>query len=240
MKTGNLAILGLAFLMLGVSACGVDPRKQAEAEAIRLRAESQAAAEQQALQIAQDLHEQQMEETKATEAERIAAQRRLIFSVSVTGAVALAVMIGASAYAYFRAAMSLQQAFAIYATRRAEVMANVIPLDKETGTFPLLMHRIGNGRYTLTNPNVGSVMLLDLRKAEDRQMIATAHNIQFAGVVARHARAKDAASLALINPPVIGANLPGLQVGLPVVGFMSQMFPAKSQKLSEKGDENDE
>jgi hypothetical protein len=214
-----LIYIGLALML---AACAPDPRKQAEADATRMQAESQAASDAQQRQFAQDAHALDMQVAQAevagrqaTAAAQAAARQRVILWTSIFGVVGLCAMIVLAAYGFGRAFVGLGQAAAIYATRRSKLMANIIPLDQVTRQYPLLMQRVGGGEYALVNPNVGSVMLLNIRKVEDRQMIAAAGAVQFAGALAHEARqSSDPAAMSMITAPIVGAIQPKLDIGL--------------------------
>jgi hypothetical protein len=257
MKRSRLFLMVL-FLMLVVTACVPDPRNQADADA-KTRASEQAAADAEQAR-AQKQAEAAREQAKwdAIQAQWTATMNFLIRWVGITMAITLCYVIARMGRGVGIAVEGASEAFKIYAIQRAELTANLIYLDKETRTYPLLRQAmpfgllaegskpgeeksgeahlvaLGQRRYVLANPD-GSVQPLDLAHEADRQKIAAAGAVQLAGVVAREARrtrdGESAAGVAAIQPVVVGANdkTQGLAVGQ-FVQMMREMTGAGSEE----------
>jgi hypothetical protein len=172
-------LLVIVFMALILSACAVNPIDQADADATVM--EAQSAAAKAAQQRAQD-----------DERFRLAqAQREAVSPITVAVQGGLTIVAGIA----FSLAMLGWGAGAGIAGVRvgnavgmlAEVRANLIALNKTTGQFPLLRH-INGPNVSLVDPNTGDVMMLNVRKAADRQQIAAANRVRLAGVITNNAR----------------------------------------------------
>jgi len=207
--------LGLLALV-ALSACAQDPRKVAEAYRIETEANSQSANEQLVREQQDELHRMEMERLateqrrrEATEANRIAALNAMWTSVKITGSIAIGILLLALSVSVSRASWGVAEATAM----GAMLKSNLIPLDRVTRQFPLLRHVHGT-RFALSNPNTGSVVMLDAARNEDRQLIAAMGVTQLAGVVAQEARqSSDPAGLAMMQPRAIHAQQTDLIVG---------------------------
>jgi len=187
---------GVFVLLLWLTACAPDPRDVAEADAMRLEAQQAALGQAQAR-----VHQQKM--WSIDEAERQA------ISAEIVRAKAWVIRWAAGSLSVVLVAMGIGLSWGLIgagraAAQAAAVRANLIPLDATTRQFPLLLRYVGRGRYTLANPNTGSVVMLDTRRKEDRQLIAASGAVQLAGAIAAEARkSRDPASVAIIRPPII-------------------------------------
>lgn len=211
--------LGLIALLL-LTACGVDPRKEAEAFRIKQEtfvnnadAEVQRAHEQQM----NDLRIRQLAEEQArrdeAHAQRVASAKAMWTTVKIFGSISLAVAMLATAFFYTRTTYGLS----LVAIEAAQVRANLIPLDRVTRQFPLL-RQVHGSRYVLHNPNTGAVVMLDTSRDEDRQMIAAMGMTQLAGAIAHEARqSSDPAGLAMMNPAMTNAMTDRLIVGNQII-----------------------
>lgn len=188
-----LAIASLAIL----AGCTIDPRNQADADRTRALTEQDVLDRTQARGL-------QLEQAQALANEKAAAKVRLIRWASIAGSLALAGAILATAAGVSWAAIGSGRA----AVRLANVKANLIPLNEQTRQYPLFLQYLGGGRYTLANPNTGSLIELDTRRPEVKQLITAAGAVQLAGVLAREARrSADPGGVAIIQPPIItGGN----------------------------------
>lgn len=196
----SLLLISFLFISFLVSSCAVDPRKEALAYQTRLEADQSAASAEQQRQIAADLHAVEMADKNAAAAERQAGQQRALRNFYTSLAVLAWVTSLAVAAGIAVTSIGVSQA----AARSAMVKANCIRLDPATGQFPLLIQYAGHGRYSLHNPNTGSVTLLDSRQDEHRMLIQSSGAVQLAGVIARAAaHARDAQSVASITPVLI-------------------------------------
>lgn len=207
--------LGVMALLI-LSACGADPRRDADAYATRTQANEQARNEAQERRITQDLHEAEMQKVAAEQARRDALQPWRISagqwawtSIKIFGSVSLAVGLLAIGFAFARTSYGISNV----AIEAASVRANLIPLDRVTRQFPLVRQVHGN-RIALQNPNTGSLIMLDVPRDEDRQLITAMGATQLAGVIAQEARqSSDPAGLAMMNTPMVHAQEDGLYIG---------------------------
>jgi len=123
-------------------------------------------------------------EQEVTASGRVVARLRFLDWVSRAGAVAACVVVLAVAVGVSWGAVGIGRAVATGAALRA----GCVPLDKTTRQYPLVVSYIGRGRYSLANPNTGGVLMLDTRRAEDRDLIIASHAVELAGVLSQGAR----------------------------------------------------
>lgn len=209
-------LLPMIILMMLISACAPDPRKEAEAYATRIEAEQAALNAQQNRAHEQELHQFQLqqlamdqENRKATQQQWQLAGNRAIWGGSIT----LIIVICFSVISVARTVSQTVEGVGAAFVRRADVGANLIHLGPH-GQFPLLIQHVHGDKYALHNPNVGSVVMLDASNPADRQMIATSGATQIAGVIAQEARqSADPAGVAIIQPPIVDVQDESLTVG---------------------------
>ena len=182
MKTKRIILLALTILAL--TSCAPDPRKQAEADATRMQAESQAANEQQAREQDQQQFDYDMQNKRAAQKDFQAAVQH---AIQFGGYVVMILMFGVGVAALW-GMYSTTRAYHTFIQQRMEVLANQIPLDPKTHTYPLLTVRVGPNIVALVNPNTEATLLLDERRESDRAMIQAFANVTFAGELANKAR----------------------------------------------------
>ena len=217
-----LLIMALVWL---VSGCAPDPRKEAKAFQIRSQAEQEAANSEAARAHQQELNaietqNRQIEEQhrEATAAEWRAGLNTVIHYGLLTFAVVLCFVLVMVSRSFSNSFATVTEGVAKALVRRAEVRANLIRLDPETRQYPVYLERLGNGRYSAVNFNTSEVLLLDVRKEPDRQMIAAMGAVQYAGALAQEARqSNDPTGVAMINAPVIDAKSELLSIGRDLV-----------------------
>lgn len=173
-------ILALGLLAFLLASCAPDPRREADAYATKQLSDQQAADAEQARTQDAETHDAFMEFvitakpyiTAAIQASLIA----LMFSLFVTIA---SVGIG----------MSTLTISAGFATARRQFSKPVeIKLDPVTRQYPLLMNKVSEGKFSLTNPNTGSVTMLYERNPADKQMIQSMSAVQYIGAMGHEAR----------------------------------------------------
>ncbi|MBI5950184.1 MAG: hypothetical protein HY865_00890 [Chloroflexi bacterium] len=165
-------IIALAFFLWS---CAPDPRREAEAFATRQQAETEAArAEQERMQDA-EAHQIFMTRLNETSAwlsrTMVTAMAAGMFVIAVAGlslGIGLAMVIIGGGYGI---------------AKRNIVMPNRIPLDPITRQYPLLPVYMGNGKYSLTNPNTGATLMLDTKSAPDALMVKAAFGVQHDGLL---------------------------------------------------------
>lgn len=197
----------ILLFLLTLPACAPDPRKDAEAYKIRLEADQSVLTEEQNRQHAQELHDLQMqqltmdqEDRKAWQGQWQLAGSRAIWLGSITIILALCF----SVLVITRVTTKTIRGVGAALVRKADVSANLVKLDRATRQFPLLVQHVHGTRFAVHNPNTGSVIMLDMASAADRQLISTAGLTQLAGVIAQEAaRSQDPAGVSVIRPPVV-------------------------------------
>lgn len=166
----------LILLAFALWSCAPDPRREADAFATHQQAETEAARAEQELQQAREKHELFMSNANEVSAwiskTMITAMIAGMFVIAVAGislGIGLSVIImGGSAGI----------------ARRQWQMPNRIPLDPITRQYPLLPVYLGNGKYSLSNPNTGYVLMLDTRTKADALMVKAAFGVQHDGLLA--------------------------------------------------------
>jgi hypothetical protein len=211
----------LLLLLIFITGCAPDPRKEAQAYQIRSEADQNALNQEQAREQAEEMHQIQMQQARLEEQHREATAREWQAGLNTmirfgfrAGTVALCLMLLAFGISFAWSSVGLAKASA----HVAMVKANVIHLDRATRQFPLFIQHVHGTRYALHNPNVGSVLMLDETNPADRQLIATAGATQIAGVIAQEARqSTDPAGVAIVQPPVVDVKDENLRVGRDLV-----------------------
>lgn len=223
-------MLILLVLTVLLAACQPDPRREAEAYATRSQADLEAANAEQARQQSEELHQVEMQkaqidlETKQATADSWRHGVNLFFRVVfwfAIAAVCYTLFVGAqkTVDAYGKVTAGVGDAI----VRAATVRANLIQLDVKTRQYPVFLNYIEKGKYALVNPNTNSTILLDTRNEPDRQMIASVSGVQIAGMIGYEARkSNDAASIALISPPIVEAQEGELLTGVSLMGEIAE------------------
>jgi len=210
-------VLLMVVLLIVVSGCASEPRKDAQAFQIRSQAQQDALNSETVRAHQEELNaiETQQRQLEEQHREAIAAEWRkglntLIHYGFIFVTIGLCAFCLVLAYSFSRGAIGVANATA----RMAEVRANLIQLNANTRQFPLVVQHVHGSRYALHNPNTGSVLLLDENREADRQLIATSGATQIAGVIAQEARqSSDPAGMAIMQPPVIDVQDGSLMVG---------------------------
>lgn len=204
-------IYALIFLIFVLSACTPDPRRQAEADAMREATNQKRLDAEQARSQRDDLNAAQVADARRNAAVKDAALEdakivarwmtrfagaALIFTLCFT-----VVSVGQAAR---KAVLGMGEA----AARAAMVRANLIYLDPKTGNYPALLEYVGNGRYSMTDMNTKTTMLLDTRNDPDRLMVRGAMAVRHVGVLSSNAaKSKDAEGVSIIQPLILDAEV---------------------------------
>lgn len=200
-------LIGLICLMLLLTGCNDDPRKEAIAEKTRIEANQSALDAEQARAIKQQEADANQVRTEwwnavwASGLENAKAGMRILVNVtSWMMTISICVVLVSFALTMKDTMRGIGQAAVV----KAEVTANLIHLDKETGTYPML-RQVHGTRWALAVPNTGMVLMLDEKHEPDRQLVAAFAQACATGLIARQAgKGKaDAAGMAMINPTVI-------------------------------------
>lgn len=193
----------LAFLALALVSCAPDPRNQADADVARLAAEQNAADQAQARAQNAKKFDQEYRQSEAVSGQWVASLTDYVFWAMKALTVASVVAVLGAGMAIAWVAVGSARAF----SQGAWVRAHLIQLDPETRQYPLILQRVDVARWTLTDPNTGDVMMLDMRQAGDRQRIATAGAIRLSGTVAHASRlSNDPAGVAMVGTSPVVVN----------------------------------
>lgn len=203
----KIILLAFMFLAVVLSSCAPDPRKEAKAFEVKTLAEQEALNQAQQRAYNEDLQAIRIQEAKieemhkeATAAEWRAGLNKAIHWGFNFFTIGLCAFVLAFAYSASRASIGL----ADVTVRAASVRANLIHMDEATRSYPLLMQYLGKGRYSLAQPGINSVLMLDTRNDPDRQLIATSGLSQLAGTIAQEAaRSSDPSGIAVMQPPIV-------------------------------------
>lgn len=218
-------ILILIFALITLTACVADPRKQAQADQIRLEAEQNALNQEQARAQKATMDAVTLQNAQLEASQKQATAKAWRDGWNLTLKYAFYVFTAGMCYVLLMASRSIATSFATTTegistaiVRAAEVKANLIQLDPVTRQYPVYLQYLGNGRFSAVNLNVNAVLMLDTRSEPDRQMIAAMGATQYAGALAREARqSDDPAGMAMINAPVIDAKSQILSIGRDLV-----------------------
>jgi predicted NBD/HSP70 family sugar kinase len=192
---------GIAILVL-MSSCAPDPRKEAEAFATTTKAQQDALTQEQNRQHAEELFQLQKQQEILAYQMNAQLTQRLWSAIYITltiVAVAAIILGGRSTIqAYEIVSVGLANA----AVQRADIQSRLISLDPRTGQYPLLVEHIGKGIVTLTDPNTATVMQLDTRQDGDRLMIKGAMATRHTYVLSQAAARSEApAGVSIIEAP---------------------------------------
>ncbi len=197
-------LLILSVTLLG---CAPNPKDVAKGEETRLLAEQEAADQAQAREQKIRMDEIELQEAEREQAVKDAALENMKAVVNVGVRLMGWALIIVLIYVIIAVGKGLQVAIdgaGRAAARAAEVKANLIYLDPETGQFPALLEYLGKGMVSLTDLNTGITLLLNTRNEPDRLMIQSSAAIRHVGVLANAAsRSKDPTGVAMIRPLVI-------------------------------------
>ncbi len=173
-------IIIIVLLMFVTTSCVADPRREADAYATRKAAEMQAYAQKQALQQDAEEHALLMEKLREVGAWISTMMMTTMIAVMFTVFVSMASLgIGVS-FASIGTGIGM--------AKRELVKPHQIKLDRVTHQYPILPVYLGNGKYSLTNPNDGSVLMLDTNNPADMLKVRAAFGVQHTGTLAHHAR----------------------------------------------------
>lgn len=171
----------LVFVMLFVTAsCTPDPRREADAYATRRLADDTSAAQEQARMQDADAH--------AVWMQSLTNGMQWISALMQTALIATMFVVVVSLGSF-----GIGSSFALIGTgigtaKRQLLKPNQIRLDPVTRQYPILVTKISDGKYSLSNPNVGSVTMLYERNPADRMMIQAMGATQHAGALAYQSR----------------------------------------------------
>lgn len=218
-------ILLIMALMWLVSGCAVDPRKEAEAFKIKSAAQQEALNQEQARAQKEALDAVQLQNAQLDASQKQATAKAWRDGWNMTLKVAFYVFAAGVCYVLFMASRSIATSFATATegistaiVRAAEVKANLIYLDEKTRQYPVFLQYLGQGKFSMVNPNANAVLMLDTRSEPDRQMIAAMGAVQYAGALAREARqSQDPTGIGMIQAPIIDAKSELLSIGKDLV-----------------------
>jgi hypothetical protein len=211
----------LILLLVVLTACAPDPRKEAQAFAIRTQAEQDALNADAQRQHAQEVHDIQVQQLELEEQHREATAQewrnglnRMLYYGFYVATAALCFMIFMGARSMTKSFAEMTEGISAAIVRAADVKANTIRLDPVTRQFPVYLQYLGAGRFSAVNFNTNSVLMLDTRNDPDRQMIAAMGAVQYAGALAREARqSEDPTGVALIQAPIVDVKDELLSLG---------------------------
>lgn len=170
----------LIIAMLSLAACAPDPRREADAYATRAKADAQSAAMSQALTQDSEAHDLLMAQTREASVWISTMMMTTLIASMFTVFVALASLGIGLSFVFIGAGVAT--------AKRNMTMPNQIKLNPVTRQFPLLPIYIGKGKYSLTNPNDNSVLLMDTRNPADSLKVKGMYATQHDGALAYQAR----------------------------------------------------
>ncbi len=173
-------ILIIVSLAMIITACAPDPRKEAAAYATRQQADAQARAMQQSLDQQQEQHDLFM--ARVQEVGQWFSTLMMVTMIAAMFFAFVTITSGGIGMSFLTISAGVASA------KRNLSMPNQIRLDPVTRQFPILPMYIGNGKYSLTNPNDNTVLLMDTANEADRMKVKAAFGIQHDGALAYQAR----------------------------------------------------
>ncbi len=216
MKAMNGRLVAIAILLMVLTACGADPRREAAAYETRVIADQTAANMEQARAI-----EAQQEAERAA----AAAYRQQVWDASIETAksmgkffiainafvltLAVAFVVGSGAFTVRQTVAGVGDALVL----KAMTQAALIHMDKSTRTFPSLITEM-NGTKFLTNQSTGQTWRLDKETLANPHMIAMLAQVAATGAALQEMKgAKDAGGMAIFQPEIIEASTERMTVG---------------------------
>lgn len=173
-------ILIIAMLAMIITACAPDPRKEAAAYATRQQADAQARAMQQSLDQQQEQHDLFM--AKMQEVGQWLNTLMMVTMIAAMFFVFVTITSGGIGMSFLTISAGISSA------KRNLSMPNRIPLNQVTRQYDLLITKVNEGQYSLTNPNTDSVTFLYERNPADMMMIQAMSATQHDGALAYQAR----------------------------------------------------
>jgi hypothetical protein len=173
----------IVFAMIAVTlltSCEPDPRRAADAYATRQESDVQAQAQRQAMDQSAGEHAYKMQRMAETGKMISAFMKITLTALSFTLFVAL-ISLGLGSSFFFigggiaKAKLELSKPYQVR-------------LDPVTRQFPLLITKVKEGQYSLSNPNTDSITMLYERNPADKLMIQAMCSIQHDGALAHEAR----------------------------------------------------
>jgi hypothetical protein len=174
----------LLLLTLPLAGCAPNPLDVADAYATTVQADQQAATDELARSIKQQEAEYEAQR-KAAAASEVDAGIKTVIRFATLCAVLVLIVFAASLSITLR---DIGRGAGQAAIKALDLKAHLIPLDPVTRQYPLLLQSIGNYKFSLTNPNTNSVLILDTRNVADRLMVLSMARTQAAGALARESR----------------------------------------------------
>lgn len=196
-------LLVLLVSMVLLAGCGADPRNAADAYATTVQADQAAKDAELQRVITADEHNQQMVESQAIQAERVAAGQRLVRYESIMLLVFLGIVGLALCYVWIT---SVAPGVGKAVVAAVDLKARQIPLDRGTRQYPLLLTPLGGGKFSLVDPNTNQVLLLDVPHEPTEQRVAVTGQVQALGLLTEAAKWSDqSGTLGMLQAPVVHA-----------------------------------
>jgi hypothetical protein len=211
----QISIFAFLFLVLALTSCAPDPRKEAQAYAITTKAQQDALDQEQARQQSADMHELDVRNAEviaqrheATAGEINRGLIKFAFFVFTFGTAAICYTVFRGSQIVVKTLQGIGEATEIRAMHRA----SLLPLDAN-GNYPAYIARLGGGRYSITDLNTHTTMLLDVKNDPDAQMVAAAMAIRQTFVLASQSvRAADSGqSISKIDPSIVHPQIIDLE-----------------------------
>lgn len=176
----HIIVLAMIAVTLLTSCGEPDPRRAADAYATRQQADAQAEAQRQATQQDAEEHAYKMQRMAET-GKMISAFMKITLT-----ALSFALFVGLVSF-------GLGSSFFFIGGGIAKAKLELtkpyqVRLDPVTRQFPLLITKVKEGQYSLSNPNTDSITMLYERNPADRLMIQAMCAIQHDGALAHEAR----------------------------------------------------
>jgi hypothetical protein len=173
-------VIIIALFALMLTACAADPRREADAYATRQQADTQSEAARQAIQQQAETHDLKMQRYQEVGQWVSALMMTSMIAAMFTVFVALVSFGIGSSFVFIGAGIAR--------AKHELTKPYLVRLDPVTRQYPLLISKVGDGKYSLSNPNTNSTTMLYDRNPADMLMIQAMSAIQHDGALAYQAR----------------------------------------------------
>jgi len=196
----------IAMILLWLTACAPDPRRDASAYATRTQADQNAADQTQAREQAAELHALNIQHQEAIAANWEAGLNKVITTATFFAQISFSLSILGLGIGLTFASVGTGVAWSDFVQTRAKVQGLLIHMDYKTRQYPLLPVMTGRNVAAFSDPNTGQVRLLDVNTEGDKLAMIYAGLTRHDGALAyeaRHASKSTSEGVTALISPII-------------------------------------